>query len=120
MAKLHTIRQGLLTALAVVFILNLTACAMLGVPQADTFNKRVVQANGMVEVAANMVPEALEAGKIDRDEARNALEKLRITATSIDSAVLIRSTNPTEADANLTAAIAALTVIKSTLEDRSK
>jgi hypothetical protein len=114
--------KRIMTAYAVVYLcmILLPACAMLGVPQADTFNKRVVQANGMVEVVANMVPVAFEAGKIDRDEARNTLEKLRITATSIDSAVLIRSTNPTEADANLTAAIAALTVIKSSLEARSK
>jgi hypothetical protein len=105
---------------AVWLMLLLSGCAMLGVPQADTFNKRVVQANGMVEVVANMVPVAFEAGKIDREDARITLDRLRMTATTIDNAVLVRSTNPTESDALLTSAITALTVIKAGLEERSK
>lgn len=101
-------------------LLILSACSVMGVPQADTFNKRVVQANGLVEVSANMVPVAYEAGKIDRDQAGDTLQKLRQLGSAIDSAVLIRSTKPAEADAMLTATIVSLSVLKAELEDRSK
>lgn len=120
MNHLRRIKQGLLTALIVTVALNVTGCGVLGVPQADTFNKRVVQANGLVEVTANMVPVAYEAGKIDREEARTTLDNLRITAAGIDNAVLIRSTKPAEADVILTSTITALTVLKAALEAKGK
>lgn len=114
------IKRGIFAALIASVALNMIGCGVLGVQQADTFNKRVVQANGLVEITANMIPVIHESGKITQHEARSALDKLRLTASGIDNAVLIRAEKPTEADVILTSTIAGLRVLKSELEEKGK
>ena len=103
---------------ALPILLILAACASLGVPQADTFNKRVVVANGIVESTAKTIETLFVAGKLSKDEAQQANDRAKDLATGIDVARQVYPTDPAGADDRLTAAITALNALNAFLETR--
>ena len=107
-----------LKAACLVFIVMLTGCAALGVPPADTFNKRVIVANGIVEQVSRSVETLFVAGKLSKEDAQQYNERLETAATGIDAAVQVHATDPTGADAKLSAIITALNILKGELEKR--
>lgn len=109
--------KRLKTALAVMVVV-LSGCAVLGVPPADTFNKRVVVANGIVEQVSRSVETLFVAGKLSQADAQQYNERAENAATGIDAAVQVHATDPTGADAKLSAIITALNILKAELEKR--
>lgn len=99
-------------------LLLLAACTTLGVPQADTFNKRVVVANGVVEATTKTIETLYVAGKLDKEEAHKANEQASNAATGIDIARQTHTTDPAAADAKLTATLAALNALNAYLESK--
>lgn len=99
-------------------LLILAACSTLGVPAADTFNKRVIVANSLAESAANTIATLKTAGKLSAQEAQSALDRVRTTATGIDIASEIHPTDPSAADARLSLVIASLNALLVELEKR--
>lgn len=107
-----------LKAACAVLIVVLSGCSVLGVPPADTFNKRVVVANGIVEQVSRTVETLFVAGKLTKEDAQAYNERAESAATGIDIAVQAHATDPTGADTRLGAIIAALNALKSELEAR--
>lgn len=99
-------------------LLMLAGCAALGVPQADTFNKRIVVANGVVESTTKTIETLYVAGKLTKDEAQEANEQAGNAAVGIDIARQTHTTDPAAADAKLTATLAALNALNAYLENR--
>lgn len=58
-----------LLTMAVAFML--TACASLGVPPADTFNKRAAAAYTSIDTVAAGAAAALQAGQLSKSDAEN-------------------------------------------------
>lgn len=108
------VKIGLVPLLA----LLISACAALGVPPADTFNKRVILANGIVEQASATIEALTIARKISKPEAASYNERAREAASAIDVAREIRVSDPAAADARLTAIIRGLHVLNAELQRR--
>jgi hypothetical protein len=107
-----------LTSAWLLALVLLQGCAILGVPPADTFNKRAVVANGLVEQASKTVETLFVAGKLSPEDATQYNQRTKDAATGIDLARELHVSDPVAADARLTAIEAALTALKSELERR--
>lgn len=101
-------------------LILLAACQSLGVPPADTFNKRVIVANGLVESASATVETLFVAGKLSQPEARQFNQRCADAAAGIDITRQTRVTDPTAADAKLTAIIAGLNALNAELKTRGE
>lgn len=104
--------------LAFVLLVLLSACQTLGVPQADTFNKRVIVANSIVEQSANTVSTLVSAGRLSHEDAQRSLDRVRDAAAGIDVARQVLPDDPAAADAKLSAVIAALNALNLYLESQ--
>jgi len=91
-------------------------CAALGVPQADTFNKKVVAANAIVESAAGTIATLAGAGKISTEDAHKYLDQAKDAAHAIDVTREVYATNPGEAENRLGAIIVGLNALTALLE----
>lgn len=107
-------RKVLLTS----FVLLLAGCAALGVPPANTFNKRTVVANATIESAAKTVVKLYEGGKLTAADANKQTENLQLAADTIDGAVAIYHTNPAEAETRLQAVILGLQTLEAYLRSK--
>lgn len=98
------------------FLLILTACAALGVPKADTFNKQVVVANSIVESVATTASSLHAAGKIS-DEAKSDVYTQGVEArAAIELTRQLHATDPLAAENRLNTIIVALTALQTRLE----
>jgi hypothetical protein len=100
------------------FIILLAACQSLGVPPADTFNKRIVVANSLVESASATVETLFTAGKLSQPDAKQFNQRCADAAAGIDITRQTHVTDPTAADAKLTAIIAGLNALNAELQNR--
>lgn len=98
----------------------LAGCGSLGIPQADTFNKRIVVANSLVESASATVETLYTAGKLSQPDARQFNQRCADAATGIDIARQTHVTDPSAADARLTAIIAGLNALSAELKTRGE
>lgn len=94
----------------------LTACASLGVPQADTFNKQVVVANSLVESAATTASTLHAAGKISDADKDNVYQQGTEARVGIELLRQLHATDPLKAENRLSAIIAGLTALQTRLE----
>ena len=108
----------MLKILAFSVVLLLAGCAALGVPPANTFNKRALVANTTIEAVAKSVAQLYQAGKIDEEERHESVEHLKTIAGTVDAAVNIHWINPEEANTRLDAAIVALQAIEAYLRTK--
>lgn len=99
-------------------LLVLTACAALGVPPADTFNKKAAAATVSVNTASQTVLTLLQARKISPDESDSYTNRAEEAQSSIDLARFLWRTDPTGAQDKLDLAITALQVLITELEKR--
>lgn len=99
-------------------LLILTACGLLGVPQADTFNKKAAAATSSVNVASQTVLTLLQARKITPNESDAYTDRAESAQEAIDLARSMRSTDPAGAQDRLDAIIRALQVLTVELEKR--
>lgn len=94
----------------------LAACQTLNIAPADTFNKKVVVANGLVESAAVTVTTLYDAGKISKEDGAKIIKQGQDARAAIELAREIYLNNPADANDRLTAIIAGLRVLQTTLE----
>lgn len=99
-------------------LLILAACQSLGIPQADTFNKRVIVANGIVESTTTTIETLYLAGKLSKDEAQRANAQATNAATGIDVARTAHDSDPATGNTKLTSVIAALGALNAYLEQK--
>lgn len=97
------------------FLLLLFGCATLGVPDADTFNKKALAAYSTVEAARNTTNTLAAAGKLSKPEATNAQAKCDNAKEAITIARSLYVSNPQQATDKLTAAIALLQALNNYL-----
>ncbi len=98
------------------FLLLLTACAALGVPKADTFNKQVVVANGLVESAAETAATLYSTGKISTEE-KDEVHRQGVEARAgIELVRKLHATDPLAAENRINTIIVALTALQNRLE----
>jgi hypothetical protein len=116
--RITTHRQNLQILAASLLCFAMLACASLGVPEADTFNKKTVVANGLVESASATVETLYTAGKLSQPDARSFNQRLENAAKAIDIAKQVHQTDPATADARLSAIIAGLNALQSELQAR--
>lgn len=100
------------------FIMILTGCAALGVPPANTFNKRAVVANATIESLAITTRQLYEVGKIDGQRANDITDNLQVAANTVDGAIVIYKTDPKEAETRLEAVILGLQTLQSYLRSK--
>jgi hypothetical protein len=98
------------------FLLLLTACAALGVPKADTFNKQVVVANGIVESVATTAASLHAAGKISDVERTSVYNQGTEARAGIEVVRQLHATDPLSAENRLNTIIVALTALQTRLE----
>lgn len=94
----------------------LTACAALGVPKADTFNKQVVVANGLVESAAETARTLYATGRISTEEKDDVYRQGTEARATIEIVRQLHATDPLAAENRLNTLIVALTALQSRLE----
>lgn len=103
--------------LAILFplLLLLTACGALGVPKADTFNKQVVVANGLVESAAKTADTLYGAGKISTEEKDDVFKQGTEARSTIELLRQLHATDPLAAENRINTLIVALTALQNRL-----
>jgi hypothetical protein len=99
-------------------LLILTACASLGVPPADTFNKQAAAAVSSVNAASQLSLTLLQARKITPDESDAYTARAEDAQEAIDLTRSIRSTDPAGAQDRLDAIIRTLQILTVELEAR--
>lgn len=99
-------------------LLILTACASLGVPPADTFNKQAAAAVSSVNAASQLSLTLLQARKITPDESDAFVGRAEDAQEAIDLTRSIRSTDPAGAQDRLDAIIRSLQILTAELEAR--
>lgn len=102
----------------VLLVTLLAGCAALGVPAADTFNKRVVVANGLVEQVSATVETLSVAGKLPAPLALSYNNRAAEAGKAIDITMQVHTTDPAAADARLSQIIAGLNALQSELQAR--
>lgn len=95
--------------------LLLSACAALGVPDADTFNKRAMAGYQTIETVASTAGTLRIAGKLSDADRDNVVSTTRAAITGIDLAKQIYQTNPQAGNDKLTATITVLTALQAYL-----
>lgn len=89
--------------LGVALLALLVGCASLGVPEADTFNKKAAVAYSLNYEVKTQATTLFHAGKITKADAQRVLDNADIAAASIESARKVHATNPADADNRLAA-----------------
>lgn len=88
---------------AVFLLLAFTACSQLGLPTANTFSERLAVAYGTVTQVRTSATTLLQAKKITSDDAQNVQTQADNARVGLDIARKVSMTDPTGADAKLTA-----------------
>lgn len=104
--------------LAILFplLILLTACAALGVPKADTFNKQVIVANSIVESVATTASSLHAAGKITDEEKDSVYQQGTEARAAIELVRQLHATDPLKAENRLSTIIIGLNALQSRLE----
>lgn len=97
-------------------LIILSACAALGVPKADTFNKQVIVANALVESVATSAASLHAAGKISDDSRAEVYQQGTQARASIEILRQLHATDPLSAENRLNTIIVALTALQTQLE----
>lgn len=99
-------------------LLIVAACSVLGVAPANTFNKRAVVANTMIESAAVTVETLYKAGKVNQAEAHNVHDHLTEAASGINLARKVAQTDLEDANNRLDAIVIGLETLNNYLRSK--
>jgi hypothetical protein len=99
-------------------LIMLAACSTLGIPPADTFNKKAAAAVTNVNTASQLTLTLLQARKISPDENDRYIDRAEEAQKGIDTARALHSTDPSGATDKLGLTINALAVLIAELEAR--
>lgn len=111
-------RKHPFAAVAAFYLIFLMGCASLGVPAADTFNKKVAAATVSVNTGSQTDLTLLQQHKITPDESDQYIARLADLQTAINSTRTVYDTSPADAENRLAAAITALNLLLTELEKR--
>lgn len=114
MRNVHAL--GFTTALYFAFLL--AGCASLGVPQADTFNKKAAAAVQTVNAASQLTLTLLQARKITPDENDAYIARAEQAQHAINLTRQLHATDPASAEDRLAQVIAGLAILQTELENR--
>lgn len=103
---------------AAMLLFLLAACSTLGIPPADTFNKKAAAAVTSVNTASQLTLTLLQAKKITPDESDRFIDRTEEAQNGINLARSLKSVDPAGAADRLDLAINALTVLIAELEAR--
>lgn len=96
----------------------LMGCASLGVPPADTFNKKAAVAEASIQAAGSLTLSLLQAHKITPSDGQNAVDQKNAFLKGVDVAKELSATDLSAADAKLKATQLSLEILKRYLEER--
>lgn len=96
----------------------IVGCAALGVPTADTFNKKAAGAVQTVNAASQLTLTLLQARKITPDENDAYIARAEQAQHAITVTRGLHATDPQGAEDRLALIIASLTILQSELEAR--
>lgn len=111
-------RKHPFAAVAALYLVFLLGCASLGVPAADTFNKKVAAATVSINTGSQTDLTLLQQHKITPDESDRYTARLAELQTAINATRAVYKTNPGDAENRLAAAITALNLLLAELEAR--
>lgn len=106
--------------LFVVLSVILAACAQMGMPAADTFNKKEVAAHATVTAIAKGALTLRQAGKLSDADRDNVVATLRTAETGIDLAKMVATTDPVAGMSKLNASVAVLNALQDYLLTKEK
>lgn len=104
--------------LATIVLILTAGCAALGVPRADTFNKKAAAATVSVNAGSQADLTLLQAHKITPKESDSYIARLGDLQEGIDFTRGVYKTNPADAENRLAALIASLNLLLAELEKR--
>ena len=113
MKRLHLFLAAFVLAL-------LTVCASLGIPDADTFNKKAMVAHGTVAAIAKSATSLRAAGKLSDADRDNIVATLKNAEMGIDMATMVGKTDPAAGVTKLDTSIAVLTALQAYLLTKEK
>jgi hypothetical protein len=99
-------------------LILLCACASLGIPPADTFNKKAAAAVASVNTASQSALTLLQVRKITPDKYDEYADRAEDAQGAIDAARALRSTDPDGAVNKLNLTIQVLAILIAELEAR--
>lgn len=98
----------------------LTACASMGIPPADTFNKRLATGYATVQAVADSAMALHHSGRLTREEAADVGRQLNGAVGALDAAAIMFRTDPVAAENRLAVTITALTALQAFLAQKEK
>lgn len=107
-----------LFAVTLLYVAFLVGCASLGVPPADTFNKKAAAAVQTANAASQVSLTLLQARKITPDESDAFIARAEQAQQAINLTRQLHATDPTGANDRLATIIAGLTILTAELEQR--
>lgn len=108
------------TLLIGVVVLALAGCSALGVPKADTFNKRWLAAQQSDTTVLQTDLALLQAGKISKEDAANIEAQADNVKAGLDIARTIYATDQTAGSTKLDSVVLALQAIQNYLTAKGK
>lgn len=108
-------RKPAYTAFWAVLLLTLTACQTLGVPQADTFNKKALATIKALDGVVQTVPPLVASGRLEAPTARNIITQVEHMKVGVDLAIQAYDSDPSGSTDKLDNIITALTAIQNQL-----
>lgn len=99
-------------------LMLIAGCASLGIPQADTFNKKEAVAITTVTAIRSTALTLLTSGKISADDAQNIQDQADNAREAIVVADTLHAADPNAGADRLTAIITSLTAIQTYLATR--
>lgn len=94
-------------------LMTLSACQSLGIPSADTFNKKLLTGYALVETIGNTSNTLLQAEKLSKQDAANVLQQASVAKISLDVSRTVYQENPQIGSAKLAATLTVLQALQS-------
>jgi hypothetical protein len=104
-----------MAAFVLLSMMLVTACAAIGVPSPDTFNKRALAGYSTVEGIAKTASELRTAGKLSDADRDNVVATSRTAIAGLDLARQVHSANPQAGEDKLSATITVLAALQAYL-----
>lgn len=104
--------QSMKSLLLAGLLMTLSACQILGISPADTFNKKLYEGYTTIEAIANATNTLLITGQLSRSDAQNILEQEQNVKAALDIARSVHDVNPEQGDAKLASALIILQALQ--------
>jgi len=113
-------KRSLATFMVALIGALLIACAQIGIPAADTFNKKAIAAHSMVAGIAKSASMLRAAGKLSDADRDNVVASLKAAESAIDLATTTHKTDAAGGMTKLDASVAILGALNAYLLTKEK